>query len=126
MIRGAPTGGSGDAAGDAAALVLEMALIRLTEIRHLPSVQGILDQLATLETRLAGRQRGASRPPVLPLFDRPTASPAPQPDRAGAASASHHTAGAAPPGSPAGRNDATDAAAPPVDMASEWDATVAA
>jgi DNA polymerase-3 subunit gamma/tau len=56
-------------------LVLEMALLRLTEIRRLPGVQGILDQLAALEGRLSGGQPAPSREAALPLFDRPSAAP---------------------------------------------------
>ncbi len=60
-------------------LALDLALIRLTEIRSLPGVQSILDQLAVLEERLAGEP--AVTPPTaeLPLFDRPTRPPSPAP-----------------------------------------------
>jgi len=58
-------------------LLLEMALIRLTEVRHLQSVGGILDQLAALEGRLAGGRLAAPLPPPqLPLFERPVPAPA--------------------------------------------------
>ena len=48
-------------------LMLEMALIRLTEVRSLPGVQSILDHLAALETRLGGGSAApaAGRTPAL-------------------------------------------------------------
>ena len=99
-------------------LILEMALIRLAEIRHLPSLQGILDQMATLETRLAGGQTPPSRPAALPLFDRQTppvpARPAPSPVVGKAAES-------APPASAPAR---PDAAAPAVDLTAHWGTTV--
>ena len=51
-------------------LVLEMALIRLTETRRLPGIQQILDQLADFEGRLGGAPAAAPAPAALPLFDR--------------------------------------------------------
>jgi DNA polymerase-3 subunit gamma/tau len=107
-------------------LVLELAVIRLTEIRGVRSVQGILDQLTTLENRLAGPQGGASRPTALSLFDRPTAPPPdPAPTVPGAA-VPRLTPRAVEPDPPRLRVDppAHDKAAPPADMASGWDATV--
>jgi hypothetical protein len=90
--------------------MLEMALIRLTEVQSLPGVQTILDHLAALETRLGG---GAAAPPpaALPLFDRPAAEtprPAPPPARPWAAR----------PGPE--RQDGM----PSIDAASGWQATV--
>ncbi len=52
-------------------LVLELALIRLTEIHRLPALQDILDQVVALEGRLGGAPSAPQPPPaVLPLFDR--------------------------------------------------------
>jgi len=106
-------------------LVLEMALIRLAEIRHLPSVQGILDQLATMESRLAGGQVPPSRPAALPLFDRPaTPPPRPAPSAPAPNPVATRTAESAPAGSPPAR---PDAAAPgsPVDLTASWETAVA-
>lgn len=100
-------------------LVLEMALIRLAEIRRLPTVQGILDQLATLETRLGGGQASAPRPSVLPLFDRQApprpASSAPPPTPVAA-----RTVETAPP--PA--ESLAAAPTPPVDLTGKWEIAV--
>jgi DNA polymerase-3 subunit gamma/tau len=106
-------------------LLLEMALIRLAEIRHLPSVQGILDQLATLENRLAAGQSPSSRPAVLPLFDRQTPPPPhPTPSAPAPNPVVTRTAESAPPGSATARPDAADPA-PPVDLAAKWETAVA-
>ena len=96
-------------------LMLEMALIRLTEVRSLPGVQTILDHLAALETRLGG---GPAAPPpaALSLFDRPAAetprsaplTPAPPPPRSSAAR----------PG------PEQQSGLPSIDAASGWQATV--
>ncbi len=100
-------------------LVLEMALIRLAEIRRLPTVQGILDQLATLENRLGGGQASAPRPSVLPLFDRQT-PPRPAPGAPPASPAGAKVAETAPP--PARSLAAPPA--PPVDLAGKWETAV--
>jgi DNA polymerase-3 subunit gamma/tau len=103
-------------------LILEMAVIRLTEIRGVRSVQGILDQLATLERRIAGSPGGPSQPAALSLFDRPTtppvtpAPPAPRPAP---------RAAELDPARPRPNPPAQEPATPPADMASGWDATVA-
>ncbi|HTU00681.1 MAG TPA: DNA polymerase III subunit gamma/tau [Candidatus Sulfotelmatobacter sp.] len=57
-------------------LAVEMAILRLTEIRHLESLGTILDQLAALESRLPA-DAGAPRDPgpELPLFPRPAPPP---------------------------------------------------
>ncbi len=52
-------------------LVLELALIRLTEIHRLPALQDILDQVTALEARLGGAPRAPlPAPAALPLLDR--------------------------------------------------------
>jgi DNA polymerase-3 subunit gamma/tau len=104
-------------------LVLEMALIRLAEIRRLPTVQGILDQLATLENRLAGGQPPPSRPPVLPLFDR-QAPPRPAPSAPAPNPVITRTSESAPAGSAADRPDAAGPV-PPVDLTAKWETAVA-
>ena len=110
-------------------LVLEMALIRLTEIRRLPGVQGILDQLAALEGRLSGGQPAPSQEAVLPLFDRPTATPprlttnapAIQPDQGPSRIAKPE-----PGRSAAERPDAPAGTPPaPTDLAGRWENVVA-
>jgi DNA polymerase-3 subunit gamma/tau len=108
-------------------LILEMAVIRLTEIRGVHSVQGILDQLATLENRLAGPQGGPARPTVLSLFDRPTA-PSPDPAPTAPSAAVPRPAPKPPepdPSRPRIDPPAHATTAPPADIASGWDATVA-
>jgi DNA polymerase-3 subunit gamma/tau len=97
-------------------LILELALIRLTEVRSLPGVQGILDQLTSLESRLAGGQTVSPQPAVLPLFDRPAAAP-PRP-------APLAPPAVAPPAASPPAQDRTDLA-PPADVASGWEGTVA-
>ena len=106
-------------------LLLEMALIRLAEIRHLPSVQGILDQLATLENRLVAVQSPPSRPAVLPLFDR-QAPPPPRPGSSGPAPnpVVTRTAESAPAGSATAQPDAAGPA-PPIDLGAKWETAVA-
>ncbi len=105
-------------------LILEMALIRLAEIRHLPSLQGILDQMATLEARLAGGLPPPPQPAALPLFDRQAppapraAPPAPAPNPV-----ITKTAAPAPASSAAARPDAP-APAPSVDLTAKWGTTV--
>jgi len=98
-------------------VVLEMALIRLSEIRHLPSVQGILDQLAALENRLAGGQVSPPQPTALPLFDR-QAPPAPA-----ASPTIGKAAEPAPSRPPAARPD-VPAAAPTADVGANWESVV--
>jgi len=49
-------------------VILEMALIRLTEIRHVQTVEEILDRLVTLEGRLSGGHVGPATTGELPLF----------------------------------------------------------
>ena len=102
--------------------VLEMALIRLSEIRHLPSVQGILDQLAALENRLAGGQVSPPPPPALPLFDRQ--APPRQAPRAPAASPTIGKAAESAPGRPPAARSDVPAAAPPADMGANWESVV--
>jgi DNA polymerase-3 subunit gamma/tau len=103
-------------------LILEMAVIRLTEIRGVRSVQGILDQLATLERRIAAPPGGPSQPAALSLFDRPT-TPPPNPAPSAPRPAPK---GAAPdPARPRPNPPAQEPAAPPADMVAGWDATVA-
>jgi hypothetical protein len=58
--------------------VLEMALVRLTEIRHLESLDGILEQLRALEGRLPGGP-GQTQAEELPLFAAPPPTPVPTP-----------------------------------------------
>ena len=97
-------------------LMLEMALIRLTEIRGLPGVQAILDQLASLETRLGG---GPAAPPTveLSLFDRPAV------EKPRAAPAAAEAAPARPP-SPASPAPERASVTHSADAASGWQATV--
>jgi DNA polymerase III subunit gamma/tau len=96
-------------------LVLEMALIRLTEIRGLPGVQTILDQLASLEARLGG---GSAPPPpaALSLFDRPAV----ETPRAAPAVAEAAPARSVPPSPVPERASIT----PSIDAASGWQAAV--
>jgi len=96
-------------------LAVEMAILRLTQIRHLESLGTILDQLAALEARLPAED-GSSNPsasgPELPLFSRPTPPPlavreaAPEPPRSPASAA------APPPAPPA----------PAADLQTAWQA----
>ena len=103
-------------------LVLEMALIRLAELRRVPTIQGILEQLAALEGRLSGAQPAPSQPAVLPLFDRPTPAPS-RPAASAPAVAPPRPAPAdpAPPPAPADRVEAPA----PGDLMSKWEAVVA-
>jgi DNA polymerase III gamma/tau subunit len=100
--------------------MLEMALIRLTEIRGLQSLQEILDRLVTLEGRLGGPP-ATEQPSPLPLFDRPS-PPAPRPAPVPYAAAATRPAirtvepPPAPPDAPP--------AAPPADLASGWETAV--
>jgi DNA polymerase-3 subunit gamma/tau len=98
-------------------LILELALIRLTEVRSLSGVQNILDQLASLESRLAAGQPVSTQPAVLPLFDRPAAAP-PRPAPAPAT---------VPTPQPAATSSVQDRAdiAPAADVAAGWEGTVA-
>jgi DNA polymerase-3 subunit gamma/tau len=109
-------------------LFLEMALIRLAEIRRLPSVQTILDQLAALENRLAAGQPTPPRPAALPLFDRQP--PQPRPAASGQAPAAPPHAITKGPGPettrpPADRVDTAAPAAPSGDLTAPWEAAVA-
>jgi DNA polymerase-3 subunit gamma/tau len=99
-------------------LVLELALIRLTEIRSLPGVQRILDQLSSLENRLTGAPHLATpHVAALPLFDRQSAPPLHPAPKAAAASP-------ALPAPPHPTQDLTEVA-PPAGLVSAWDGTVA-
>jgi DNA polymerase-3 subunit gamma/tau len=103
-------------------VVLEMALIRLAEIRHLPGVQGILDQLAALESRLAGGQASPPQPATLPLFDR-QAPPRPAPSAPAPSPAISKPTVDAPPRPPAARRD-VPAPTPPADLGAGWESMV--
>ena len=94
-------------------LMLEMALIRLTEVQSLPGVQNILDHLAALETRLGGGP-AAPTPAALPLFDRPAA----ETPRVAPLTPDPARPPAAPPGPERQRGT------PSIDAASGWQATV--
>jgi DNA polymerase-3 subunit gamma/tau len=104
-------------------LVLEMALIRLVEIRRAPSLQAILDQLAALETRLSSGQPVPSRPTVLPLFERHASPSRPEPS---APPRPVTTPGETEPSrSPTAQPAASrPQSAPPEDLGAAWDATV--
>ena len=96
-------------------LMLEMAFIRLTEVRSLPGVQTILDHLAALETRLGGGP-AALPPAALPLFDRPAAElPRPAPLTPAPPSARPSAARPGP---------EQQSGMPSIDAASGWQATV--
>jgi DNA polymerase-3 subunit gamma/tau len=110
-------------------LVLEMALIRLAEIRRLPSLQAVMDNLAALESRLAGTA-SPTRPPALPLFDRqaPPAPPRPTPNNPGVATtrATAQTAEAEPPRPVAERPEPTGSAPARVEeLRAGWETAVA-
>ena len=57
--------------------LLEMALIRLSEIGKLQGLQEILDRLLLLETRLPGGSASPEPTTQLALFGQPTVAPAP-------------------------------------------------
>ena len=97
-------------------LILELALIRLTEVRSLPGVQSILDQLASLENRLAGGLAVSPQTAELPLFDRPAAAP-PRPAPLVPAAPAPSPPASAP------AQDGTEVS-PPVGVVAGWEATV--
>jgi DNA polymerase-3 subunit gamma/tau len=106
--------------------VLEMALIRLTEIRHLESLAGILEQLQALEGRLPGGP-AQTQTEELPLFAAPAPPGRPgRPESVRAAAEAPRapipTAPLARGAEPASRPSSPRAAAP--DAQAAWQAAV--
>jgi DNA polymerase-3 subunit gamma/tau len=103
-------------------LLLELALLRLAEVRHLTDLRSILDRLATMEGRLGeGESAGAPPQAELPLFGaaappRRAESPPPPPRPAGKplAMAKEADAPTAPPPTP------PTAAVPTEGLAGGW------
>jgi DNA polymerase-3 subunit gamma/tau len=94
--------------------LLEMSLLRLTEIRHLQGLGDILSRLVALEGQVTGGS--AAAPAELPLFGpRPTPMDRPVRMAEGAT---------APPPGPVGPPDAPSAQAAALDMATGWAALV--
>lgn len=96
--------------------LLEMALLRLTEIRHLQAVGDILSRLVALEGRLPGGSPAATTA-ELPLFG-PRPTPIDRPVRMAEA------ANAAPAPGPVRPPDAPSAQAAALDIATGWAALV--
>ena len=99
--------------------LIEMALIRLTEIRHLQGLGETLGRLVALEARLPGGPSAPVTSDELPLFAGRAAPPERPPLPAS------RIEGAAPPPAPAGRppQEPTTTTGPP-DVAAGWAATV--
>jgi hypothetical protein len=98
-------------------VILEMALIRLTEIRHVQGVGEILDRLVALEGRLSGGQIGPATTGELPLFGtRPVSAGGPARTAQGPESSS--------PSPPTRASQETAAATGATDVAVGWAAVV--
>ncbi len=97
--------------------LLEMALIRLTEIRHLQGLGDILGRLSVLEGRLAGGPQAPATIQELPLFAG-SAAPTERPPQG----AQSHAASPSAAGPPRAQEPAASGGLPDVDAG--WAATV--